>query len=145
MTSSCISCLLEGDIECYNETLLLHVVEINCCSNRSQPLLWRHNERDCVSNHRHLDYLLNRLFRCIPKKPSKLRVTGHCAGSSPVTREFPAQRVSNAENVSIWWHHHDGTGSGLMRFLKESKHISGFNFICRSRTQNVITLYRMIY
>ena len=26
---------------------------------------------------------------------------------SPVTSELPAQRASNAENVSIWWHHHD--------------------------------------
>ena len=24
-----------------------------------------------------------------------------------VTGEFPAQRVSNAENVPIWWRHHD--------------------------------------
>ena len=30
-----------------------------------------------------------------------------CAGNSPVTGEFPAQRASNAENVSIWWRHHD--------------------------------------
>ena len=30
-------------------------------------------------------------------------VSGLCAGNSPVTGEFPAQRASNAENVSIWW------------------------------------------
>ena len=36
------------------------------------------------------------------KKISKLRVTGICAGNSPVTGEFPAQRASNAGNVSIW-------------------------------------------
>ena len=41
------------------------------------------------------------------KKTSKLRVTGLCARNSPVTGEFPAQRASNAENVSIWWRHHD--------------------------------------
>ena len=35
------------------------------------------------------------------------RVTGLCEGNSPVTGEFPAQRASNAENVSIWWCHHD--------------------------------------
>ena len=29
-----------------------------------------------------------------------------CAGNSPVTGEIPAQRASNAENVSIWWRHH---------------------------------------
>ena len=41
------------------------------------------------------------------KKTPKLRVTGLCEGNSPVTGEFPAQRASNAENVSIWWRHHD--------------------------------------
>ena len=30
-----------------------------------------------------------------------------CTGNSPVTDEFPAQRASNAENVSIWWCHHE--------------------------------------
>ena len=40
------------------------------------------------------------------KKTSKLCVTGLCEGNSPVTSEFPAQRASNAENVSIWWRHH---------------------------------------
>ena len=29
-----------------------------------------------------------------------------CAGNSPETGEFPAQRASYAENVSIWWRHH---------------------------------------
>ena len=52
--------------------------------------------------------LLNGLFRSRSKKKSKLRVTGHCAGNSPVTSEFPAQMASNAENVSIWWRHHEG-------------------------------------
>ena len=28
-------------------------------------------------------------------------------GNSPVTGEFPAQMASNAENVSIWWRHHE--------------------------------------
>ena len=64
-------------------------------------LQWRHNERDGVSNHRRLDYLFNRLFRRRSRKTSKLRVAGLCEGNSPVTGEFPAQRASNAENVSI--------------------------------------------
>ena len=42
------------------------------------------------------------------KKTSKLCVTGLCVGKSPVTGEFPAQKASNAENVSIWWRHYDG-------------------------------------
>ena len=45
--------------------------------------------------------LLNRLFGHGLKKTSKLRVTGLCAGNSPGTGEFPAQRASYVENVSI--------------------------------------------
>ena len=41
------------------------------------------------------------------KKTSKLLVIGLYAGNSPGTGEFPAQRASNAENVSIWWRHHE--------------------------------------
>ena len=69
-------------------------------------LRWRHNGRDSVSNHQPHVCLLNRLFRRRSKKTSKLRVTGLCAGISPETGEFPAQKASNAENVSIWWRHH---------------------------------------
>ena len=69
-----------------------------------KSLQWRHNVG--VSNHQPHDCLLNDLFRRRSKKTSKLRGTGLCAGNSPVTGEFPAQRASNAENVSIWWRHH---------------------------------------
>ena len=74
-----------------------------------QTLQWRHNERDGVSNHQPHDCLLSRLFRHRWKKISKLCVTALSAGNSPVTSEFPAQRASNAENVSIWWRHHGAT------------------------------------
>ena len=30
-----------------------------------------------------------------------------------ITGEFPAQRASNAENVSIWWRHHDILQKGI--------------------------------
>ena len=51
---------------------------VNCAVNCS-TLLWRHNGHDGVSNHQPYDCLL--------------------------TGEFPVQRASNAENVSIWWRH----------------------------------------
>ena len=70
-------------------------------------LVWRHNERDNVSNHLHPDCLLKRLFRRSSKKTSKLRVTGLCEENPPVTRGFPSQKDSNAENVSIWLRRHD--------------------------------------
>ena len=65
-----------------------------------------HNGHDGVSNHRRLDCLLKRLFRRKSQRTSKLRITSLCEGNSPVTGEFPAQRASNAENVSIWWRPH---------------------------------------
>ena len=70
-------------------------------------LQWRHNEHDGVSNQEPHDCLLNSLFRRRSKKTPKLRITGLCERNSRVTGEFPAQ--SNAEKVSIWWRHHDGT------------------------------------
>ena len=82
--------------------------------SENEPLRWRHNGRDSVSNHQPYDCLLNRLFRRRSKKTSKLRVTGPCVGNSPGTVEFPAQMASNAENVSIWWRHH-----GVLTFHEE--------------------------
>ena len=63
-----------------------------------------------ISNHRRLECLLNRLFRRRSKKTPKRRVTGFCEETSSVTGEFPSQRASNAENVSIWWLHHVDPG-----------------------------------
>ena len=68
-----------------------------CCA-----LQLRHNESDDVSNRQPHDCLLNRLC----KAQIKARVTGLCEGNSPVTGEFPAQKDSNTENVSIWCRHH---------------------------------------
>ena len=66
-------------------------------SNTLNPLQWRHDERDDVSNHQPHDCLPNGLFRRRSKKTSKLRITGLCDGNSLVTGEFPAQRASNGE------------------------------------------------
>ena len=80
------------------------VFSLSCTIFRA--LQWRHNGRDSVSNHQPHDCLLNRLLRRRSKKTSKLCVTGLCVGNSSGTGEFPAQRASNAENVSIWLRHH---------------------------------------
>ena len=76
-------------------------------------LQWRHNECDGISNHQPHDCLLKRLFMWRSNKTSKLHITGLCEGNSPVTGEFPAQRASNIENVSIWWRHHGITSLPL--------------------------------
>ena len=95
-------------IVCWRIYTSLGLNELNAITTMEWflTLQWRHNEPDCVSNHQPHDCLLNRLFRRRSKKTSKLRVTGLCAGNSPGTGEFPAQRASNAENFSIWWRHH---------------------------------------
>ena len=46
-----------------------------------------------------------RLFRHRSEKTTSLRVTGHYEGNSSVTNEFPAQRASNAEKVTICLSH----------------------------------------
>ena len=72
----------------------------------------RHKERDGVPNHRHLHCLLYGWVKCRSEKTTKLSVNCLCEGNSPVTGEFHAQKVSNVENVSIWWRDH---GSSINR------------------------------
>ena len=91
-------------------------------------LQWRHHERNGVSNHQPDDCLLNRLFRHRSKKTSKLCVTSLREGNSPVTGEFPAQRASNAENVSIWWRHR-AHGLAHMRRINSSMYIHLISYL----------------
>ena len=79
-------------------TYLIRQADDRIVSTLGLPLQWRHNGRDSVSNHQPHHRLLNGLFERRSKKTSKLRVTGLCAGNSPVTGEFPAQMASNAAN-----------------------------------------------
>ena len=60
-------------------------VSLDGLRDQDFSLLWRHNRRKGVSNHQPHDCLLNRPFSRRSKKTSKLRVTGLCAGNSPVT------------------------------------------------------------
>ena len=87
------------------------------CTQRKviKPLQWHHNGHDGVSNHQPHDCLLNRSCRCTSKKTSKLCITRLCAWNSP------AQRSSNAENVSIWWRHLSGHDGGSVLFCTHKK------------------------
>ena len=95
----------------YKESVVIHSRDLHG-TGQFCILQWRHNGLDSVSNHQPHDCLLNHLFRRRSKKTSKLRVTGLCEGNSPGTGEFPAQTASNAENVSIWWRHHERARKG---------------------------------
>ena len=71
-------------------------------------LQWRHNERDGISNHPRDDCLLSRLFRCRSKKIEKIRVTGLCAGKSPVNSPYKGsvtQKMSAFDDVIM--HHRE--------------------------------------
>ena len=65
----------------------------------SCALQCHHNERDGVSNHRRINYLLNDLQRS--KKTSKLRITSLCEGNPPVIGGFPSQRASNTKKFQL--------------------------------------------
>ena len=73
-------------------------------------LRWRHNGHDGVSNHQPHHCLLNRLFGCRWTKTSKLRVTGLCAGNSPVNspHKWPFTRkmfplMTSSCGSSFWY------------------------------------------
>ena len=105
---------------------------------------WRHNELDGVSIHQPHDCLLNRSFRRRSYKTSKLRVTALFEGNSPETGEFPAQRASNAENVSIWWRHHRNEHTlinGAILHASSSQHITKLQFCFECSLSNWIFLY----
>ena len=89
------------------ESIGTYAIQMRQYVGRILPVQWRHDGCDSVSNHQPHDCLLNGLFGRKSKKTWKLCVTGLCAGNSPGTGEFPAQMASNAENVSIWWRHHE--------------------------------------
>ena len=67
-------------------------------------LQWRHNGHDSVSNHQP--------HHCLPfiraQITQNIKALHHwpLCRNSPGSGEFPEQRASNAENVSIWWRHH---------------------------------------
>ena len=94
-----------GDLRRYRAHNDVTVMNISIAKSRAYSMIlqWHYNERNGVSNHRRPNRTLSRRSW---KKTSNLRVTGLCKGNSPVTGEFPAQRVSNGENVFIWWRHH---------------------------------------
>ena len=73
---------------------------------------WRHNDHHGVSNHQPYDGLLNRLFRRRSKENIKAPRHWPLCGEFTGTGKFPTQRASYAENVSIWWRHHQAILGG---------------------------------
>ena len=57
-------------------------------------------------------------------------------GNPPVPGGFPSQRASNAENVSIWWHHRDIGCIISQRYIGEN--------ICKPSQYNTLQLLNFI-
>ena len=110
-----------------------------------KTLQWHTNGRDSVSNHQPHDCLHNRLFRYRSKKTSKLRVTGLCAWNSTETGEFPAQMASYAENVSIWWRHHESEPSLGYSVISCLRVIYKHDFEKKTRNYWVYGTYQFLY
>ena len=43
--------------------------------------------------------------------------------------EFPAQMASNAENVSIWWRHHDDVLQCIVETSQSCNYVSGYTSV----------------
>ena len=133
----------------------LQILGFTTCSAQGKwviSLHWRHNDHDGVSNHQPHGCLLNRLFRRRSKKTSKLRVTGPLCGEFTGTGEFPAQRASYTENVSIWWRHHVAEvrghppASAGSDFCLESAKDCNDNVTTTKRKQNItLCIFHGIY
>ena len=77
------------------------------------------------------------------RKTSKLCVTGLCAGNSPVTGEFPAQMVSNAENVSIWWRHHEVLFPSSVSTRIRFTYVSSWDYVWLQQDVPVLWMMRL--
>ena len=71
-------------------------------------LRWRHNGRDWVSNHQASPLFTQPFIQAQIKE--NIKAPRHWPLCGEFTGEFPAQMASNAENVSIWWRHHELDG-----------------------------------
>ena len=75
-------------------------------------LQWRHNVRGGVSNHQPHDCIYSTVYSGADQRKHQSSASlAFVWVNSPMTGEFPAQRASNAENVSIWWRHHGNSST----------------------------------
>ena len=62
------------------------------------------------------------------QETSILRVTGICEGKPPMIGGFPSQRASVAENVFIWWRHHDEISVSTLTSPLQTEHCAVSHF-----------------
>ena len=80
---------------------------MNDAKRARPPLHWRHNDHGGVSNHQPHGCLTQSLIQAQIKENIKAPRHWPLCGEFTRICEFPAQKASNAGNVSIWWRHHE--------------------------------------
>ena len=80
-------------------------------------LQWRHNEHNGVSNHQPHDVYLSVYWGADQRKHQSSVSLAFVRGIHRWTVNSPHKGASNAENVSIWWHHHGWAMGWLLRVL----------------------------
>ena len=93
---------------------------------------------DSVSNHQPHHCLPNRLFKAQIKENIKAPRHWPLWGEFTRDGEFPAQRASNAENVSIWWRHHE---HGFFSLQSRPQTWDTFTNVSLSETDNDMDMY----
>ena len=110
LASQCIRLCCYTNVISMNIKGNLNALNWGCCLSRGSVLCLQYTDvkmSAMASQITSLTIANSTVYSGRSKKTSKLRVSGLCAGISLATGEFPAQRASNAENVSIWWRHHE--------------------------------------
>ena len=96
----------EAKHECRSWMLSFTIVTILLCVSSWYTLLWRHNGAN-ASQITSFTVVGSTVYSGADQRKHKSSASlAFVRGISPETGEFPAQRVSNAENVSIWWRHY---------------------------------------
>ena len=93
------------------KTVTINIHHLRKTHRIAKSLRWRHDGRDSISNYQPHDCLLTVYSDADQRKYQSSASLAFVRGihRGPVnsgTGEFPAQRASYAENVSIWWRHH---------------------------------------
>ena len=102
------------------------IYSIHWCTS----LQWRHNGRDGVSNHQRQKFVQAQIIENM-KPPRHWPLWGEPL----VTGGFPSQRASNAENVSIWWRHHDMPPRLLVIWSTKPQRVISFS--CRPSSYSI--------
>ena len=107
ITHPCIY-FIHHEVRVWNSWILL-LMQIKLFIKPWFTLPWRHNDHDSVSKSPASRLFTQPFIQTQIKENIKAPRHWPLCGEVTGTGEFPAQRATYAENVSIWWRHHELT------------------------------------